>query len=573
MKSLLHALFIGFLSATMAFPPSALLAQEPAAPAAKETLVGLNYIPESSVGVAQLQADRFLANKFIQAYPVEVAEAFGELYLGFNPLKITAVTVAITAPSAQSPQPGAFAVVKTSETLNTETFFAGIGEVVNDVVTPEDAAAQFPQLKGKVFYTEAFPMDYCCAHILDEHTFIIGTFGLVVSVVKAGPNAELTAPAKMLADGNQGSDVMAIFNVGAVRGIANQVLNQQQIPPPFGMFKQVPNYTESVTVQMSCLDGFSAMLKINGVDEPSTKRLEVMIQSALDLGKQVTMMQANEMLQSDDEIEVAMGKYQQRVTAKMFEALTPVRDGKSLVLKVEQDKDSIAGANVAVVGILVALLLPAVQQARSAARRMQSSNNMKQIALAMHNFHDTYRAFPAQASTDKDGKKLLSWRVHILPFIEQNALYEQFHLDEPWDSEHNKKLIEQMPEIYRDPKSDAPKYHTTYLVPVGKDLAFEQPTKETKEVSPTGIGFYDFIDGTSNTALGVNVADEAAVIWTKPDDLEVDLDNPWNHLDDTNPDGIQVMFCDGSVQMLPPTTTTKFLKLLFQRNDGQPLPR
>ena len=228
---------------------------------------------------------------------------------------------------------------------------------------------------------------------------------------------------------------------------------------------------------------------------------------------------------------------------------------------------------IAIIGILVGLLLPAVQAARSAARRMHSSNNMKQIALAMHNYHDTVRGFPAQASTDKDGKKLLSWRVHILPFIEQNALYEQFHLDEPWDSEHNKKLIAQMPASYRDPKSNAPENHTTYLVPVGKNLAFEEPTKETKEKFPTGIRFADIIDGSSNTALAVNVADEAAVIWTKPDDLEVDLDNPWNHLDDTNPAGIQVTFCDGSVQMLPPDTTARFLKLLFQRNDGQALPR
>lgn len=572
MKPLAHALLIGFLSATMAFPPPALMAQEPAA-AAPDKPIGLGYIPENAVGVAQLQADRFLQDKFVQAYPVEVAKAFGDLYLGFNPMKITALTVAVTAPSQQMPQPGVLAVVKTSETLDPETFFAGIDEVVDQVVSEEDITDHFPTLKGKAFYTQAIPMDYCCAHMLDEHTFIIGTMGLVSTVVKAGPNADLTAPAKMLAEGNQGSDVMAIFNVGAVRDLANQALSRQEIPPPFGMFKQIPNYTESVSVQMTCFDGFSAMLKINGVDEPSAKRLEVMIQSAMDMGKQVTMMQANEMLQSDDEIQVAMGKYQQRVTAKMFDALTPTREGKSLVLKVEQDKDSIAGANVAVIGILVALLLPAVQQARSAARRMQSSNNMKQIGLAMHNYHDTFGKLPAQASTDKDGKKLLSWRVHILPFVEQQALYEQFHLDEPWDSEHNKKLIANMPGVYRNPKSNAPENETTYLVPVGKDLAFEEPTKETREKFPLGTRFAQFTDGLSNTAIAVNVADEASVIWTKPDDLEVDLQNPWNHLDDTAPEGIQVLFCDGSVQMLSPNTTAKFLQLLFQRNDGQPLPR
>ena len=81
---------------------------------------------------------------------------------------------------------------------------------------------------------------------------------------------------------------------------------------------------------------------------------------------------------------------------------------------------------------------------------MTASNNLKQLALGIHNFHSAYRKLPA-ARTDENGQPLLSWRVAILPFIEQQALYEQFHLDEPWDSEHNLKLIDQMPATFTDP--------------------------------------------------------------------------------------------------------------------------
>src|SRR5207249_2796575 len=84
---------------------------------------------------------------------------------------------------------------------------------------------------------------------------------------------------------------------------------------------------------------------------------------------------------------------------------------------------------------------------RIAGRRTVSQNNLKQIGLAMHNYHDTYRHFPPQALTDKNGKPLLSWRVAVLPFIEQDNLYRQFKLDEPWDSEHNRKLLERMPKL------------------------------------------------------------------------------------------------------------------------------
>src|SRR5205807_5126217 len=104
---------------------------------------------------------------------------------------------------------------------------------------------------------------------------------------------------------------------------------------------------------------------------------------------------------------------------------------------------------------LAAALVP------GAAGRVQSTNNLRQIAIAMHSYHGTHNEFPAAYSTSKDGKPLLSWRVEILPYIEQGALFNEFHLDEPWDSEHNKKLIERMPTIFAAPGSKAAKEFKT----------------------------------------------------------------------------------------------------------------
>ncbi len=74
---------------------------------------------------------------------------------------------------------------------------------------------------------------------------------------------------------------------------------------------------------------------------------------------------------------------------------------------------------------------------------------MKQFGLALHNYYDTNHCLPPAPLVDAKGKPLLSWRVAILPFLEQDNLYRQFKLDEPWDSEHNKKLISKMPKIYQ----------------------------------------------------------------------------------------------------------------------------
>jgi Protein of unknown function (DUF1559) len=213
--------------------------------------------------------------------------------------------------------------------------------------------------------------------------------------------------------------------------------------------------------------------------------------------------------------------------------------------------------------ITVGLLVPAVQKVRDAAGRMQSSNNLRQIGIAMLNYEGAYGNLPAAYSVDKAGKPLLSWRVHILPFIEQDALYKEFHLDEPWDSAHNKKLIEKMPKIYLSPASAAGPGMTTYLTVRGKDTAFP---------GDKGVKLSEIPDGTSNTIAVVETSDKKAVIWTKPDDFELNEKNPMEGLLGHWPAGFLAAFCDGSVRLISRSVDPKALKNAFIRNDGNPLP-
>jgi len=218
--------------------------------------------------------------------------------------------------------------------------------------------------------------------------------------------------------------------------------------------------------------------------------------------------------------------------------------------------------------VAVALLLPAVQAAREAARRAQSMNNLKQIGLALHNYHDVHRGFPPAYNVDKEGKPLLSWRVHILPYIEQQALYDQFHLDEPWDSEHNKKLIQHMPPTFRSPNSAAEQGRTIYLGSAGSDGIFV-PAKEAEPARPIGRPFAEITDGTSNTIAVVEASDSAAVIWTKPDDFVPKADNPLQGLLGTRPGGFIALLCDGSVRFISASVDRNVLKALFTANGGE----
>lgn len=215
------------------------------------------------------------------------------------------------------------------------------------------------------------------------------------------------------------------------------------------------------------------------------------------------------------------------------------------------------------VPVLVGMLLPAVQKAREAAQRASSTNNLKMIGLAMHNYEATYNTgFPPVAISDKKtGKPLLSWRVALLPYLDEDNLYRQFKLDEPWDSEHNIKLAAKMPKVYTHPIKNKPGDNKThYRVFYGNGAVFDM-SKPCR--------FRDISDGLSNTIL--TVESEAPVFWTKPEELPFDpkMDLPKLLIINGR---TSMGFCDGSVRSISGGIKPETLKLLIQRNDGTPIP-
>jgi hypothetical protein len=211
----------------------------------------------------------------------------------------------------------------------------------------------------------------------------------------------------------------------------------------------------------------------------------------------------------------------------------------------------------------VGLLLPAIQAAREAARRNASMNNMKQIMLGLLNHESAHRAFPAHANFSADGKPLLSWRVHILPYMEQQALYQQFHLDEPWDSEHNKALIPLMPAFYLDPSSShQPAAGRTHYLGVKGEGRFFGGGQDTR-------GLRDLTDGTSNTMAVVQVDDDRAVVWTKPDDWEMQDAAPTAGLGHLHPSIFIAGFADGHISAVNPDIERERLKALLTISGGE----
>jgi Protein kinase domain/Protein of unknown function (DUF1559) len=218
---------------------------------------------------------------------------------------------------------------------------------------------------------------------------------------------------------------------------------------------------------------------------------------------------------------------------------------------------------------LMGLQVPAVQAARTAANRARSTNNLKQLSLAMHNHNSVYNYLPRHAIYSKDGKPLLSWRVALLPYLEQMPLYRKFKLDEPWDSPHNKPLLKYMPLVYIPPE-DVPSselYTTHYQVYVGVGGPIGplfEPTSRFQVRMGGGCP-----DGSSGTLLIVEAA--SAVPWTKPQDLDFDPSKPPPRVGGLYKDGVAAAFADGSVRFLTRDLDDETILALITRNGGEPV--
>jgi prepilin-type processing-associated H-X9-DG protein len=216
----------------------------------------------------------------------------------------------------------------------------------------------------------------------------------------------------------------------------------------------------------------------------------------------------------------------------------------------------------------VKLLLPAVSAAQGAARRTQSVNNLKQIALAIHNYASVNdNRFPTPVLYGGPNKSIpYSWRVAILPYLEQNNLYKEYNFDEPWDGPNNRKLLDKMPSTYSYPAPTggaSSQTNSSYFVLTGGATAFG-PAERGKEPA---FGFMDVTDGVSNTIMVVEAKRD--IPWTKPEDIPFDPNAPLPELGGFSPRVFNVAFADGSVRTISHTISPTVLKALITRAGGE----
>jgi Protein of unknown function (DUF1559) len=208
-----------------------------------------------------------------------------------------------------------------------------------------------------------------------------------------------------------------------------------------------------------------------------------------------------------------------------------------------------------------AIVAEAAVKVQAAANRAQSTNNLKQLTLAMINCADSFDGrMPDAVVYSKDGKPLYSWRVTLLPYLDQAPLYNQLKLDEPWDSEHNKPLLAKAPKVFQLPGVKADEGMTYYQIFSGAGILSEKNRPVRYPVS--------FTDGTSLTIL---IAESAEPVhWAAPKDIPYsEKVSPLKQIGKHHGKGTLVSMADGSVRMVPATVTERDFRAAITPSGGE----
>ncbi len=229
---------------------------------------------------------------------------------------------------------------------------------------------------------------------------------------------------------------------------------------------------------------------------------------------------------------------------QLLTAATVSHDGDTVAIKSQGDG--------AVFLAVASVIMPAVAKARESAQRVHSINNLKQLAIAMFQYEDKNGHFPPAVVMGPDGKTPHSWRVELLPYLDEYALYKQYKMDEPWDSPDNKKVLEAAPEIFHSAADSGPATIADCFVLTGKDTMFS---------GKNGIKVEDVTGGTSNTIMIVEAKRD--IPWAKPEDIEYDPAKPLPKLGGIFGNGYSAAFADGSVRFMANDLNEQVLRAMI----------
>jgi uncharacterized protein DUF1559 len=510
----------------------------------------LSYVSPQAVLVAVLRPRALLTSTAAAAFPVEVASAAGLEYLGIDPANIDQLTIYGESKSG---------------TLNYGVV-ARCSSLVDLSRIPERLKSHTKQvmLNDKP-YLESQQRGLPSYYSPDDHTLLVGPDLMLRRAVDPDPDARPGWLVNQIREVPGGDDFYLACDAVALQAmIASRLSGNRELPPELKPFIEMLKLVSSVDLTLNLTHDGVSQLIVHAKDETSAERLLPLINAAVEQfpGKPTTELRdaivTNSMLPGP--IAEAALKYLDRMgpTSQPHGNVQQTGSDISLFHIRSSEGPEQRQAAKELVAMLITVLLPPIQASRGAGQRNESMSHLKQLLLAVHAYADRHRLLPTNAIYDAEGKPLLSWRVAMLPYLEEQALYDQFHLDESWDSAHNRELIAKMPAVFANPSLNSLEGKTNYLAVVGKQCAFSG--------TPNGLAFAQISDGTSKTVFLVEADADQAVEWTKPADWNFNPEQPTIGLGHFRKDGWLAGWGDGRAGIISNQADPEIVKSVFTRN-------
>ncbi len=542
----------------------------------------VSYITDDFFAALVIQPARLMASPGLKGLPVEELSKGLKEQIGVEPGQVEQVILlaprefsgsrVIRPGEAPPPMPLGFAgIVRFREAAVNKELLAKVGKALGF------GELQQVDRAGKTYWKATGRTDLAL-YAPDERTLVFASERKLTSMVfSLAPGGRFVS---LLRKADASGDVLVVADPSAIReqlaGLSRELDGEMRGGPEAligGLALQLLRRVDAYTFSADFSQGSRLRWEITATSTEDAELLHDLIR-----GWQATLKLALPTLLSamrDDGatgIEAEIQGIAGRVLTEVLSGIKTSRTDDRVVMQLETKGNHAE---------LLALAAKAVAAARQEGPIVQSTNNLRQLALGMHNFHDTFNALPSHANypeaRDKEGKEarpLLSWRVHILPFIEGSDLYRQFRFDEPWDSDHNKKLIAKMPAVFKSPGLDLAEGKTCYLVPVGNDPRYGTmfptgPTFANRGATARGLSLGAITDGTSNTVMILEAPPEKAVTWTKPDDWEVNVKDAKKGLFGARKGFLLAAFGDASAQRVSEKASAEAVLRLLGRADGE----
>ncbi|MEX0703302.1 MAG: DUF1559 domain-containing protein [Planctomycetales bacterium] len=404
----------------------------------------------------------------------------------------------------------------------------------------------------------------------DARTLVLGTEARVKTILEGKPAD--THLAKLLAGVSADQDLIV---AASAKGHEEQVAKLKEglaegagamLPLPVQMAVAASEGVVAVVLTVDLSGPTMLGLTLEGKDDQTAEQLFAMADNGRK-GLVEGYPQLREMLSQPGTAPAGVSEADVKdaldMGGKFVAAISVAQDGPRVVLELKRPEGLDEFVKAKSTAAILAL--------RDRARQANHKSNIRQVAIAMHNYYEVYKWLPPQAPNHrKEAVRQTSYRVYLCQFLDEEALYREYRFEEPWESEHNKQFLARMPAVFADPaKPDATDGKTRIVVVTGPGTAFESYYREGQDLA-RGTRFQDITDGLHNTIMAVVVPEEKAVPWTKPEDFVFDPKEPFKGLGGKMPaEGLLVVACDTRVHLLPPDTTPEMFSALCTRSGGE----